>query len=385
MRRGLALTSMAVLLAACTGQSLDRAGPVDQLGRNWLSPAMPGTACRVPGGDGRMQLAERGIGGTGPITKPPDKPDPDSVPPPIGVAAVITGFGSVCLAGLEVDLAPSLTVTSDGVATEASALAAGDRALLIATWTGQRPQTAKVAIRHEIIGPVDSVADDGSIVVAGQTVRIAAGAWMPVALAPGRWVAVSGLPQPDGGVLASRIDAAATGTALLHGQLQRQGRGYRIGTLPVMGAGLAALSGQRVRLIGLLVDGGLEVTQATPDLLQTNPASVFGAGINHYAIQALVGAAPRGAMPFAVHMALPPGVALPSVNEPAVLGLVRSAATGLVATSVSVSPAEMGKAAGAAGPSGDGNGPGPSGGAGVNRGEGGGHAGGPGGGPGGGP
>lgn len=330
----------AVLAAtACTPQLSRVADTSGQPSGDWLRPAMPGTACRVPGGDGQMLLAERGIGGTGPITKPPARPDAGNPPPATGVAAVITGFGSICLAGLEVDLAPQLAVSVDGAASAPLRLAAGERAVLVAQWQDNRPVTAAVAIRHEIVGPVERVMDDGTVIVAGQVVHVAEGAWVTVKPVSGMWVAVSGLPQPDGGVLASRIDSAVSGAVLLHGRLRRDGQGFSVGTLPVMGRGLAPLAGRMVRLTGQMVDGGLEVTQAVPDQLQTNPATVFGGGVSHYAIQALVSA--RGGA-FAVHMALPPGTALPASAEPAVLGLVRAGPTDLAATSVSVSSAQVG-------------------------------------------
>ncbi|MCB8881554.1 hypothetical protein ACELLULO517_14985 [Acidisoma cellulosilytica] len=352
MKRCPALVTLAWLLTACTPQASELAGPVRWSDVNWLHPAMSGTACRAPEGDGQMRLAERGIGGTGPITRPPTAPGPTDSKPPTGVAAVITGFGSVCLAGLEVALAPSLTVTMDGLTTSEQNLAAGQRAVLVATWDGHRPITAKVAIRHEIVGPVEREVTDGIWIVAGQLVHIAPGAWVQAALTRGNWVAVSGLPQPDGGVLASRIDTAVAGEVLLRGRLQRNGQDYRIGTLVVVGGDVASLAGEMVSLRGRLVGDALAVQRAMPDQLQSDPAAAFGPGISHFAIQALISGARGGADPFAAHLALPPGTALPAVAEPAILGLVRAGATGLVATSVNVAGGESADVGGMTAPRG---------------------------------
>jgi hypothetical protein len=346
------LAAAVALLAACTRGSPDAAALSGGSGTVWLRPAMPGTACRLPGADGRMQIAERGIGGTGPVTRPPPSPTPGGTPPPTGIAAVITGFGSICLAGLEVQLAPSLAVTIDGATASPRHLAAGERAVLVATWQDDRPATAEVAIRHEIVGPVQSVLRPDHLIVAGQDVHVAPGAWVQAALTPGTWIAVSGLPQPDGGVLASRIDpAAAAAGVLLHGRLRRDGHGFAIGALPVLGGNFDKLAGQRVRLVGRLVDDRLMVALAVPDRLESDPALVFGPRVTHYAIQTLIGGG-DGAGPFAVHMALPPGTALPATPEPAILGLVRTGVTGLVATSVSVAgtaPGSVGSALSAQG------------------------------------
>lgn len=381
MRRYLALATAAALLVACTRLTPDAAGMPGGSGTTWLRPAMPGTACRLPGADGRMQIAERGIGGTGPITRPPPAPNPAGTPPPTGVAAVITGFGSICLAGLEVQLAPALAVTVDGATASSLHLAAGERAVLVATWQDDRPVTAEVAIRHEIVGPVQKVLRPDHLIVAGQDVHVAPGAWVQAALTPGSWLAVSGLPQPDGGVLASRIDPAAPSAGiLLRGRLRRDGQSFAVGALPVSGGDLAPLAGQPVRLTGRLADDRLVVTVAALDRLQSDPALFFGPRVSHYAIQTLIGGGGNGAGPFAVHMALPPGTDLPATPEPAILGLVRTGVTGLVATSVSVAGAETGDGTGGMSP--PGNGVNPSAGDGFGRGPVGGHAGGLGAGPG---
>lgn len=326
---------LAGLLAAC---ALQPAGTADlsEGQPDWLRAATPGTACRIPSGDGRIELAERGIGGTGPIRPQPAAPPavPSETPPATGVAGVITGFGSVCLAGLEVNLAGDLAVTEDG-ARARPRLAAGERAILVARWQSGRPRTAAIALRHEIVGPVEAVLPGGGLRVAGQKVTLAAGAWVEAPLQPGAWVAVSGLPLPSGGVLASRIDAAKPGDVLLHGRLRRRGDLFMVGDLPVTGDGLAVLGGQAVTLRGLLADGRLVVTDAALDGLETDPTRLFGPGVSHYLLQAVVGGSARGAVAFS--FATQPGVALPAEAVSAVIGLERAGEAGLVATAVSPS------------------------------------------------
>ncbi|HEX3984433.1 MAG TPA: DUF5666 domain-containing protein [Acidisoma sp.] len=332
MRRLLSAAAALCLLAACTNVSPEAAGTEHALGANWLRPPMPGTACRVPQGDGRMELAERGIGGTGPLTAPA-APVAKEPKPTTGIAAVITGFGSVCLADREVSMSPDLTVSVDGSVGAAAELAAGQRALLVARWRHDHFDTKNIIIRHEIVGPVQRVDAGGyRLVVAGQAVTIAPNAWVEAPLASGQWVAVSGLPDPEGGVLASRIDPAAAGAVLLRGRLLRDGARYAVGDLAVEGAGLADLVGQPVTLRGSLAGDALLVAKAEPDSLVTDPAQLFGAAVRHYAIEAVV--SKKG--PDAMHFTVPLGMTLPAQAEPTILGLDRTDPNGLVATSVTV-------------------------------------------------
>lgn len=328
----------AVVVAGCTsapgllGESA--ATQTVALPPDWLHPAEPGPTCRATA-DGRpLEVAERGVGGTGPLQPPAPKPPPGT-PDPTGVAAIITGFGSVCLAGLEVGLAPDLAVSVDGRPAAATSLRAGQHAALTALWQDGRPVTQAIAIRHEIVGPIEALGADGRLTVAGQPVRVVAGDWREATLVLGAWVAVSGLHAPDGVLLASRIDPAATGEVLLRGRLSGGPGRWRMGDLAIDLPGDGPAVSGAVALRGRLQAGRLQVSSWQPDLLETNPAGYFGSGVHRYAIQALVAPDGHALASYDFKVPLPRNMPLPNAVVPALIGFERIGMAGLAATSVS--------------------------------------------------
>lgn len=302
----------------------------------WLHPGAAMPNCHATAGGRPEWLAERGIGGTGPIEKPrPSSPDLPGPPQPTGVGAIITGFGSVCLAGLEVGLAPNLAVTVDGVPALQAALRAGQRAALIAHWADGRPRTASVAIWHEVVGPIEAVGAQGGLRVAGQRVQLAVGAWVEGSLAPGTWVAVSGLHAPDGAVLATRIDPAPAGPVVVRGRLEGTPGALRVGDLPVDLAGLSLPPSRFVVLQGRIKAGTLRAQSIREDLFEADPAAYFGPDVRRYALQALVQAKGQSLRGFALSLSVGPGVAMPAGVEPAIIGLDRQGLAGVAVGSIS--------------------------------------------------
>ena len=223
----------------------------------WAAPAaaaqLPADApCRV-GPDGRRpdvgpaaphhgsiggSLTDRGIGGT-------------------GIVGTITGFASVCVDRVEVGFDESAPVLVDGVARSADALRAGQVAVIAAEATPSGLRARSVAVRHEVVGPVDATGPDG-LTVAGQRVR----SDLPLP-GLGSWVAVSGLRDPEGTIHASRIDPAPAGIVTLSGPLVRDGGNSRIGRLRLLGAGAMVEAGTPVTVLGRLHDGLLVLSTLT--------------------------------------------------------------------------------------------------------------------------
>ncbi|GAB0117077.1 hypothetical protein Acid7E03_11490 [Acidisoma sp. 7E03] len=317
---------LAVPLAGCLAAPVDRpasgvAGVVT-LPAAWLRHGGPAGTCQAAP-DGRpLELAERGIGGTGPL-QPKAPPAQPGTPEPTGVAAIITGFGSVCLAGLEVGLAPDLAVSDDGAPAAETALRAGQRAALTVRWQDGRPVTQAIAVRHEVVGPIDSLGPNGRLVVAGQAVQLVAGGWGEAPHRVGAWIAVSGLHAPDGLILASRVDAAPAGTVLLRGRLSGGPGHWRMGQLALDLPGPAdALAGPLI-LRGQLYGGVLQVTTWQQDRLEADPAGYFGPSVHRYAIQALVTGQGHGLAAYDFKLPLPRNLPLPRSVVPAIVGFER--------------------------------------------------------------
>ena len=230
---------------------------------------------------------DRGIGGT-------------------GVVGVITGFGSICVDGLEVALDPAADVSVDGEPATASALRIGQLVALQATDAAVAPHADWLAVRHEVVGEVQT-ASEGVLVVAGQRVLTGAQTRGIVHPVTGSRVAVSGLRDASGAVAATRVDADATTPAsaqtgasgvaanapvLVHGRLTHDGARLRIGALLVSpAAGLRVPDDGPVTATGVLHGPVLRADTLTPDLLATDPATYFGPSVDRYVIESYVDAA----------------------------------------------------------------------------------------------
>lgn len=280
----------------------------------------------TPRDDGAQLLAERGIGGTGsagggvlsPLAPQPAKPaQPDrgiggtgpsggvlrtagvSTTGSTGIVGVITGFGSVCLDGLEVQYDPVQPVDTENGTASTSELRAGELAIVTADGDGTALFADSIAIRHEVIGPVESLsaaAGGSTMQVVGQTVLLPgglAGQAPPI----GSWVAVSGLREAHGAIVATRLDridpASRQGVVLVHGRLAARDGVLRLGHLLVEPrAGVEVADGEFVAVTGLLsASDTLDATSFLPDPLQADPATGFSASVSTLYVETYVGSA----------------------------------------------------------------------------------------------
>ena len=267
--RGRACLLLSLVLASC-------ARPVAT-----VVDTAPPKLCRA-GPDGRA-LADRGIGGTGaPLVQTADRGIGGT-----GIIGVITGFGSVCVAGEEVAVSAGTPVQLDGDAAQLDDLRAGQVIALAAQGPASLLQAREVAVRHAVIGPVEAVGR-GTIVVAGQTVAVSAATGAAVDAASGHWVAVSGLP--GGGVIrATRIDPATPGRVLVRGELIRIFGATRIGSLAVqLPDGMPMPAGWPVTVTGRLQGGVLVADSAVRDVASESPSAYFGPAVTSFVIETTV-------------------------------------------------------------------------------------------------
>ena len=159
-------------------------------------------ACE-PGGMGGTGIgADGGIGGTG-IEAQGD----------VGLIGIISGFGSICVNGIEVRYDATTPVMSAGASSSPAALALGQLVAVRATADGARIRARDIRILDAIVGRV-SAFDPArrQLQVAGQDVRLTASTVLAVNAPPaeliGRNVAVSGLWRADATLAATRVAAA---------------------------------------------------------------------------------------------------------------------------------------------------------------------------------
>jgi hypothetical protein len=250
----------------------------------------PDAACRV-GHDGGPGVVDRGIGGTGGPTRTRTS---DRGIGGTGIFGVVTGFASVCVDGLEVRLDKNVPISVNGAAASAKQLRAGQVVAIEAA--GQETaahavgKVRMISVRYEVSGPIEAVdTAAGAIVVAGQRVIVLPTTWVAGRFAPGNWTTVSGLRQPDGTVMASRLDRGRTGALFVRGQIIQEGGTTRIGGLVLHGSAVTIVrAGAFVSVAGRYADRAAEVKSIDADPLAEDPAVYFGDSAGQVIVQAFV-------------------------------------------------------------------------------------------------
>ncbi len=209
-----------------------------------------------------------------------------------GIVGEITGFASVCLNGVEVAYDPATDVNIDGQAEPPAALRAGQIAAITAgadSGASDGLLAVKVAIRHEVAGPVSAVGA-GTLTVAGQAVSRTAETRGLQTIRPGDWVAVSGLRNNAGVIVATRIDPQSAGSAIVHGNLTKERNGFWIGGLKLNIPPNAPRlrQGEAVTVTGQLDGSSLNAEAIAPDLLYTDPRAYFGPSVTRILMQSYV-------------------------------------------------------------------------------------------------
>lgn len=172
-----------------------------------LAASGAGAACE-PGGIGGTGIgADGGIGGTG-IEAQGD----------VGLIGIISGFGSICVNGIEVRYDAGTPVMSAGAPSSPAALALGQLVAVRATADGAQVRARDIQILDAVVGRVSAFdAARRQLQVAGQDVRLSASTVLAVNAPPaelvGRNVVVSGLWRADATLAATRLAAAPADAA----------------------------------------------------------------------------------------------------------------------------------------------------------------------------
>jgi hypothetical protein len=282
----LAALLMSATLVSCAGPAPE---PADE-----AAVFEPGAACHA-GHYGSPTLAERGIGGTG---APSRTQVADRGIGGTGIVGVVTGFASICVDGLEVGFDKTVPVSIDGTAATSGQLRIGQLVVVNAglppTGPNSVTQARTISVRHEVSGPIEAVdVKSNTITVAGQPVTVLPSTWVAGRFGVGNWTIVSGLRQPDGTIVASRLDRVRAGTLAVRGKVIREHDITRIGNLVLHGpAAAAANPGTFVLVVGRYADGTAEVTSMDLDLLSEDPVGYLALSARQVVVQAYVRVTP---------------------------------------------------------------------------------------------
>lgn len=220
--------------------------------------------------------ADRGIGGTGVAADPDDRGIGGT-----GLVGTIRDFGSIVVNDVHVAYPPDAIVIIDDQPSTPAALQLGHIVRLLARQTGSGLTTDHIRVMHEVVGRIDRVIPDG-LVVLGQTVLLDGATAPPALLRRGQRVAVSGLRQPDGRILASRVDRASPGLDRVMGLPRRRDGAVAIGDLAIAGLHRALLDGRAV-LTGRRRLGRFRIASQENEWM-----ALAAAGATDYAVETLV-------------------------------------------------------------------------------------------------
>lgn len=199
---------------------------------------------------------DNGIGGTG---YAPPVSERDNGLGGTGVVGTIRRFGSIYVNDARIAYPRDTSVTIDGRAARASDLRIGHVVTLLAQGPQNGLATRAIAVTHEVIGPVEAV-ENGRATVLGQEVILPKAAKVKT----GQTIAVSGLRTPDQTIVASLIEKAPAGVAMVTGVVDQNAQGgLVVGNLAVRGLP-SEVMGQRTRVTGAIQDGAFVSSAAEP-------------------------------------------------------------------------------------------------------------------------
>ncbi len=154
---------------------------------------------------------ESGIGGTGfaPMTKTDllaqRNGEEESGIGGTGIVGVISGFGSICVNGVEIHYDQATQVIEEGNLTPTNNLALGQTVSILATSSSQNYYAKEIRVLHEVQGVVDTInLSDHVFTVLGQTVNLPE--TLLEKLTVGDNVVVSGNRLNDGSIDAARVE-----------------------------------------------------------------------------------------------------------------------------------------------------------------------------------
>jgi hypothetical protein len=238
---------------------------------------------------GTGAIAEQGIGGTGAPAE-----NGGSGIGGTGIVGTITGFGSICVNGVEIHYGRNTPLQVNGRKGSVGNLAVGQVVAVNAAGTGDQVRAHAIRVLNAVAGPIARFdRKRRRLQVLGQTVQLGprtrfSGQVKGLAgLAPGAYVVVSGLRTDRGVIAATHIRRAPPRAVVsIRGPVTAHGNGtIHIFGLPVRTNSAAQVStGQQVQVTGRLVDGQLRAEQ-----VQVEPPVPFGGRVEHLDLEGFVG------------------------------------------------------------------------------------------------
>ncbi len=191
-------------------------------GTGKVDPGIGGTGKTDPTIGGTGDIADRGIEGT-------------------GIIGVITGFGSICVNGIEIEYTESTPVSIDEIPGSVHALKIGQIVEVFAEGNGDYLHARQINVHHMISGPVTPIQRSHRIEILGQPIEITQSTLIDLpgmgkgrSFKQGQSLKISGFRRQDGTIVATRIEPGTPGRITLLGRVKNISRGQlNINGVPV--------------------------------------------------------------------------------------------------------------------------------------------------------
>ena len=204
-----------------------------------------------------------------------------------GIVGIISGFGSICVNGLEIQYDSTTPVVEEGVSINVSQLALGQTVSILASSVTQNYYAKEIHVFHEVKGVVESVdSTNGIFSVLGQTVHLPVSLLEKITL--GDKVVISGNRLSDGSIEAVRVEKHdVINDVSLIGSLEADNASghFRIGNQSIeLSENQAEVKiGDEVRVQGVLNGNVLRAEK-----LEQNPRWSFSSRVDQLLLQGYV-------------------------------------------------------------------------------------------------
>lgn len=205
--------TLTLLLIGCSSASFHQASLSDPGGIGGTGVQSAGATPDQGGIGGTGKQLDEGIGGTGRVAQHGDEGGIGGT----GIVGTITAFGSIWVNDEHIHFNDQTPITINQAPATSGELQLGQVVAVDSLPDGNAYQARSIDIIHEVVGPIDSLAlDQQRIEVLNQTILLDDATVLfntqsnmevvPDLLLASAFVEVSGLRQPDGQIVASRID-----------------------------------------------------------------------------------------------------------------------------------------------------------------------------------
>lgn len=203
-------------------------------------------ACTANGPIHTAQLDEEdyGIGGT-------------------GIVGTVTGFGSIFINGVEVEITDKTQLTFNGASVKEHQFSIGETVEILAIDDSDYTLAAKANIRHEIIGPITGYdSTNNSLEILGHEVLLQNSA---PKFELGQIIAVSGYTNQKGTIHARHIEVKDTDTIILRGNLQHLRARLALSGYPLSSLENESVNSGPVKILAKLGSNSLAIQRIDPE------------------------------------------------------------------------------------------------------------------------